>query len=211
MTMYARVAGVWKQITASYAREGGIWKQADSVWVKRNGVWTQVSTSTHYEFYAIGQGQTTYPSANGGVWKNGVQTNAAQSSYNLYQFDQYGNMTSSAHYDLVSDVTNSVTTESDRFVADLNAMVDGQIFAVISFADSQAGHLSNGIDTAMYRVGALPGSFGQAMSQGGAYMLLNEVNAQFQTYETYVGSGTNATNASIYAGAYILNAKWVLG
>lgn len=212
MSMYARVAGIWKQITAAYTRQSGVWKQANSVWVKRNGIWTQVSTSDHFEFFALGSGQTVYPAAKAGAWKNGVQIYAAQSTYDLLQFDPYGNMTFSASYDLSYDQLHSVTTNSDQMIADLNAMPNGQIFVLFSYIDSAAAHLDNAnLPPAVYRVGGTAAIYGQAMSSGGAYMLMNQVGAQFQVYETYVGSTNNATNAAIDGSGYILNSQWQLG
>lgn len=211
MTMRVKASGVWTPAIGAYAKESGVWKQADTAWVKQNGVWVQAYSGVRYEFYALGSGQTSYPSSKGGVWRNSVQTYQAQATYNLIQFDQYGNMSSSTAYDLSNDQLFNTTTNSDRLVADLNAMANGQVFALLSFSDSSALHLSDNIPNAVYRVGGTAAIFGQPMNAGGAYMLLNEVGAQFQVYETYVGSTNNATNAAIYAAAFILNAKWVLG
>lgn len=227
MTIYAKASAAWHHVARIYYKVAGAWKRVNSVYVKQGGVWKQTFGLNNFSLYALGLSQTLVPPANKGVWKNGVQIVSAGRSYNLIQFDKYGNMTFNRQYDvfgedayLTDNTQPPVSGQIDAFTNDLNAMPVGQLFAIVTFDEPYGGRMRNSLPAAVYRVGGTAGIYGNAnFAYRSAYMLIGKVGSAPLTEQnngtTYpsgaVGTGTGDPNAAIAIPCFIWENNWYSG
>ena len=116
-------------------------------------------------------------------------------SYNLVQFTEDGELKSHDAYDIFADGNNGTTGATEQMAADLNGMLNGQIFVVYSFDEPMAGHAHPLLIAAIERVGGVPGVYSQPMAYRGAYLLIGKVG--FPNYfERYVGANYGNGNSS---------------
>lgn len=227
MTIYSKAAGAWHHVAQIYYKVAGTWKRVNSAYVKQGGVWKQTFGRHNFSIYALGLSQTLYPAANKGIWRNGVQIESAARSYNLIQFDKYGNMTFQRTYDvfgedayLKDNTQPPVSGQIDALTNDLNAMPTGQLFALVSFDEPYGGRLRNSLPAAVYRVGGTAGIYGNAnFAYRSAYMLLGKVGSapfvEANNGVTYPagdpGTGTGDPNAAIAVPCFIWENNWYSG
>lgn len=196
MSLYAKVAGVWKHATTAFYKIAGIWKPIRQMYIKVNGVWKQTYANNNYTIYALGLVQQLYPATNRGMWINGAYVYdpailydtggvphplpAGGRGYNLVQFDHFGNGISFYNFDTLSDYNAGTSSEGNRMKTILDAMPNGQLFCLFSYDEPQRGHLGmNGFDLldSVIRVGGSASVFGQPMFYRGAYILLAKVGS----------------------------------
>lgn len=226
MTIYSKASGAWHHVAKIYYKAAGAWKRVNSVYVKQGGVWKQTFGLHNFAIYAFGLSQTLYPATYRGVQRDGVQIFTSARSYNLVQFDKYGNMIFSRSYDVfgedayLNDNTQPpVSGQIDALTNDLNAMATGQLFALISYDEPMGGRLRNSLPSAVYRVGGTPSIYGNlSMAYRSAYMLLGKVgSAAFVeanngvTYPAGGGNGTGDPNAAIAVPCFIWENNWYNG
>ncbi|BAQ02610.1 hypothetical protein AVU38_gp082 [Ralstonia phage RSL2] len=227
MTIYSKAAGAWHHVAKIFYKASGAWKRVNAAYVKQGGVWKQTFGRHNYSIFALGLSQTIYPAANKGIWMDGVQIESAGRSYNLIQFDKYGNMIFSKQYDVfgedqyLQNNTNPVVTgQIDGLTNDLNAMPNGQLFALVSYDEPYSGRLRNSLPAAVYRVGGTSGIYGNAnFAYRSAYLLIGKVGSAPLTEQnvgvTYpsgaAGTGTGDPNAAIAIPCFIWENNWYNG
>uniref|UniRef100_A0AAU7PFC4 Uncharacterized protein n=1 Tax=Burkholderia phage vB_BgluM-SURPRISE13 TaxID=3159457 RepID=A0AAU7PFC4_9VIRU len=228
MTIYSKAAGVFHHAAKIYYKVAGAWKRVNSVYIKKGGVWKQTFGRSNFAIFALGLAQTLQPATNRGVQKNGVQVFTAARSYNLVQFDKYGNITFQKGYDVFGEdqyiidpgTAPAISGQIDGLTNDLNAMPVGQLFALISYDEPLGGHMRNSLPAAVYRVGGTAAIYGNAnMAYRSAYLLIGKVGSAAFTEQnngvTYpagdAGTGTGDPNAAIAIPCFIWENNWYAG
>lgn len=171
------------------------------------------------ELYSIGGGSFKYPGTSRGIWVNGERPAdaLAMRSFNLYLFDSTGKVTATKHYDLYASAQAGNLIEPNRMIADLNALPNGQVFALVTWDEPNNGHMKkyDGTDNvelmnAVYRVGATPSIYGVPWRPWSAYMLLGKVGSvpHLEVFDdTPRQDTTEYSNAGIYHGFSVINNK----
>lgn len=107
----------------------------------------------YFELYSLSGGQTLADNELRGISVNKYHPTEykARRDFSLYTFNADGTLSSIKQYDLLGDVFGTGTTaESDRMVADLDAMPLGQLFVIFTYDEPQGGHDNVDLLNAMY-------------------------------------------------------------
>lgn len=188
-----RVSTLWKECQAIYYKQLGKWKRVRRIYVKVNGVWKKTYVRNHFEAYSMGLRQDRISHTLRGLVVNNMAVNPSGRSYNIYMFNDDGTFLTNKQYDIFGDDGNF--TNTNRMIADLNAMPRGQPFVIVTYDEPQLGHLRPGLPEAMYRIGATPEIFGGPMGYRGAYMLAGNAESK-PVLEYYIGDNINPGDAN---------------
>lgn len=208
MTVYAKVSGAFKHTVRIFTKVSNAWKRVNAAYTKQSGVWKQVYGRPFIQLYSLGLSQTVTSGANSGVWKNTLHQFGISRGYTIVTFDKYGNVMAAPVFDLFGEVQEGTKTgQIDGMTNALNALPNGQLFALLTYDEPKAGHLSGSLPDAVYRIGGTSAIYGQAMAYRAAYMLLGKVGSP-ASYEGLAGSIDSDPNAAIIKSAYIFENNW---
>lgn len=208
MTIYAKVSGAWKHTARIFAKVSNAWKRVNAAYTKQGGVWKQVYGRPFIQLYSLGLSETVIALNYSGLWKNTLHQFTISRGWTIITFDKYGNTMNHQTFDLFGEVQEGTATgQIDAFTNALNALPNDQLFALLTYDEPKAGHLSNSLPTAAYRVGCTAGIYGQPMSYRSAYMLLGKVGSP-ASYEGYAGNIDSDPNSAVIKSAYIFENNW---
>lgn len=213
MPIYRNVSGTWTLVKHVWKNVNGTWTKVRRMFRNVSGTWTQYHGDNDFVVYSLGLLQNQVTSGYQGLWTNTVQTQSAGRSYNLYEFDKYGNMTFFRVYDIFGEASGGTPTSSPygsaQFAADVAAMATGTLFMVVTFDEPQDGNTVKNIPAftnAMYALGATAGVFGSAsFAYRSAYLLIGQKGSAI-TFEANRGTlstniGTGGTDSGCLDGA----------
>lgn len=222
--IYKQVSGTWKPAQHMFKNVAGTWKKVRKMFRNNAGTWTQYHGDQDIVAYSLGLIQNLVSASVLGVTYNGgsTATYAGGRSYNLVQFDKYGNITFSRQYDIFGEATGGAPTAttygSAQFAADTAAMATGQKFLLFTYDEPQSGDMVDPITAFINAVLSIGGTSAVFQSSSfayrGAYMLLG-AKGSAATFEAYRGTeGTYGSNTGCQDGAIgisftILNGSYI--
>lgn len=203
MTVYKNVSGTWKPVQHIWRNINGVWTKVRKLFHNDSGNWVQYHGDQDFQVYSLGLLQNQVSNALQGITPNGQTANrwGGGRSYNLVQFDKYGNVTFERQYDIYGEGQNGSPSASPygsaQFVADTNAMANGQRFCLFTYDEPQTGtqagaHPITAFINAVLSLGATVAIFqSSSFAYRGAYLLLG-AKGSAATFEAY--RGTESTN-----------------
>lgn len=134
----------------------------------------------YFELYSLSGGQIRVSPELRGITinKEHPNENKINRDFTLYQFTRNGKLISATQYDLYMDRYLGVNTESVRMAADLNAMANDQMFALVTYDEPSLGHnYDPTVIEAMVRIGADRDQYTRPWRQWASYMLVGKVGS----------------------------------
>jgi hypothetical protein len=183
-----------------FVRKGTTWKRVRKAFIKTATGWKQVFSDNLISIYAIGLASNLSGEFRG-VWINGQHIVFGGRSYNIVQFDNWGNIISFHSFDVYNDFYGAGMSNIVGMADVLAAMPAGRIFTVYSFDEPNSGHTWSPLLQEMYNCGASPGIYGQEMPYRSAYILIAK-KGYFTYYEEVVGETYTDPNTGMAGDPY---------
>jgi hypothetical protein len=139
MPAYGYVNGEWQQVLNIATYKNGAWTLVTAAYEYNGSAWEQYYSNNSYEVIACGLEQTVVPSADHGLWMNGVQVLTSGRSYNVVLFDNYGNISATETFDVFADAGSSSGTNTQNLINYLAGLNAGQIYLIFTYDEPSTG------------------------------------------------------------------------
>lgn len=193
MPAFGYESGSWQQVLNMYTYHSGVWTLVHGAWEYNGSAWKQYYSNNAFQIYACGLQQNVVSSANRGLWQNGVQVYSAARSYNVVLFDNYGNITGNATFDVFGDAgATGGTTATQNMINYLNGLNGGQIYAIFSYDEPSTG-AANLASTMTSFFGGTTSILGSGLAYRGAYVAIGK-KGQAPYIEKYAGTYMNSVS-----------------
>jgi hypothetical protein len=182
-------SGTWTPVKTIFGKTLGVWKAVRRAFVNIYGTWTQFFANNTFEVYALGLSETAVGGGTGihGLYVNGTNVFPGARSYNLVLFDNYGNITSTATYDVFDNSANAGT-----LAAALGGLAIGQLYLIFSYDEPNTNDTANGLPAALTTLfGGNSTIVSSSIPNRGAYLAMG-YNGQAPVLEQYCGTYQNS-------------------
>lgn len=191
MPAFSNQSGTEDLVLNVYAKSDDEWALAKAAYVNNGGTWEQFYSNHSYQLYALGDVQTVYPAAQSGLYVDEELVFQGARSYNIVLFDNYGNITGTATFDVFGDAgATGAGTNTQNMINYLNGLIDGQIYLIFTYDEPQTG-AANLTDTLTAFFGGVTSIVGASMPYRCAYFACGKKGLT-PWIETYCG--TEETN-----------------
>jgi hypothetical protein len=200
MPAFSNQSGTEDLVLNVYAKSDDEWALAKAAYVNNGGTWEQFYSNHSYQLYALGDVQTVYDFTLHGLYMDGELVFAGARSYNIVLFDNYGNVTGSATYDVFGDAgATGAGTNTQNMIDYLNSLISGQIYLIFSVDEPSTG-AGNLTSTLTSFFGGTATILSASIPYRGAYMAFGKKGLA-PWIETYCG--TEETNFTGPGGATV--------
>jgi hypothetical protein len=191
MPAFSNQSGTEDLVLNIYANNEGTWETVLAAYVNNAGTWEQFYSKHSYQLYALGDVQTVYPTADHGLYMDGVLVFPGARSYNVVLFDNYGNITGTSTFDVFGDAgATGAGTNTQNLINYLNGLTAGQIYLIFTYDEPQTG-AANIESTLTSFFGGTATIVSGSIPYRGAYMAFGK-KGMAPWIETYCG--TEETN-----------------